>query len=229
MDVEGMQHSPIIGAGFRVLTRGKRQKCLAEVLNFMCEITVALDNYQCGGRVPKLFDIIAARNTVQHQLLSIPASPSRLPGPDECIYDTCRFAALIYSDMVLFALPPAAGVKPRLANKLRRALDCCTMQLCWDSHSHLLLWAVVLGGIASWSTPNRLWFVSQVQALSTRLAFDCWESCKNILSTYLWWDPVCDQPAIKLWEESRAGRAYSQGALLPSRMIEESPSPTLTG
>ena len=62
-----------------------------------------------------------------------------------------------------------------------------------------------MGGIASWSTPIRLWFVAHLYTLSTNLGFDCWESSKSVLSSYLWWDYVCDQPAIELYQESYTG------------------------
>ena len=102
-----------------------------------------------GGQVPKFRDIIAARNTVQHQLLSLPTSSSGLPRCEECIYDICRFAALIFSDMVLFALPPAAGVKPMLADKLRRGAGLLHCSLVLGTRIHIYFF-----GLSSWAVSH---------------------------------------------------------------------------
>jgi hypothetical protein len=203
MDTEALELSRTLGQGFHILLPNGLQKDLCETLESISEITVALDHYQRGGRyAPSLPDIIAARTVAQYRLLSLAPPSSDLPRPDECIYNAARVAALIYSDMVLFPLPPQAGVKPKLADMLRRALDCCTMQSCWGSHPRLLLWTVVVGGIAASSTSHRPWYASRLHKLSAKLEIYDWESIKKILSSFLWWDYVCDEPAEKLWHES---------------------------
>lgn len=203
MDMEALELSRTLGQGFHILLPNGLQKDLRETLESISEITVALDHYQRGGRyAPSLSDIIAARTVTQHRLLSLAPPSSDIPQPDECIYNATRVAALIYSDMVLFPLPPQAGVKPKLADMLRRALDCCTIQSCWGSHPRLLLWTVVVGGIAASSTSHRPWYASRLHKLSTKLEIYDWELIKKILSSFLWWDYICDEPAKKLWHES---------------------------
>ena len=129
MDMGALELSRTLGQGFRILLQNGLQKDLHETLESISEITVALDHYQRGGRyAPSLSDIIAARTITQHRLLSLAPPSSGIPQPDECIYNATRVAALIYSDMVLFPLPPQTGVKQKLTDMLRPALDCCTIQ-----------------------------------------------------------------------------------------------------
>jgi hypothetical protein len=203
MDMEALRLSQTLGQGFNVLSQNDLQKDLVKILESMTEITVALDHNQRGGRyAPSLSDVVAARTATQHRLLSLAPPSSGIPESDECIYNATRVAALIYSDMVLFPLPPASAIKPKLADMLRRALDCCTLQSCWGWHPSLMLWAIVLGGIAASSTSHRHWYASRLYTLSTELGLYSWELTKEILSSFLWWDYVCDQPAKKLWHES---------------------------
>lgn len=192
-----------LGTSFSILKQSANQRCLSDVLRSMCKTTVALDHYHDRGGVADLRDIIAARNTIQHQLLSLPTEL------EHGIYDLCRFAALIFSDMVLFPLPPATAVKPRLAVQLRRALGPFSVESWRNEHLHILLWAVVMGGIASWDTRNRLWYAFRLHDLSARLGLVTWESCKYILSTCLWWEHVCSPAAIVFWNESRMSRGES--------------------
>src|SRR3954453_17397274 len=105
---------------------------------------------------------------------------------------------------------------------LRRALDCCTIQSCWWSHPRLLLWTVVLGDIAVSSTSHRPWYASRLHKLSAKLEIYDWELIKKILSLFLWWDDICDEPAKKLWQESDHQRYRMTTALKSCRRNEES-------
>lgn len=59
-----------------------------------------------------------------------------------------------------------------------------------------------MGGIATSSTSHRPWYASRLHTLSTKLRIYDWELIKKILSSFLWWDYICDEPAKKLWHES---------------------------
>jgi hypothetical protein len=59
-----------------------------------------------------------------------------------------------------------------------------------------------MGGIAASSTFYRSWYASRLHKLSTELEIYDWELVKKILSSFLWWNYVCDEPAKKLWHES---------------------------
>jgi hypothetical protein len=140
VDIEALRLFETLGEGFNFLPQNDLQKNLVKILQSMSEITVALDHNQRGGLyAPRFSDIVAARTATQHRLLSLAPPSSEIPELDECIFNVTRIAAMIYSDMVLFPLPPASGVKPKLADMLRRALDCCTLQSCWHCHPNLML------------------------------------------------------------------------------------------
>jgi len=166
-------------------------------------VTDALTRYhEDHPSAPPLIDIIRSRNAVQHRLLSLPAFDGLL-GPADALYEACRLSALIYSEMVLFPFPAVAGVKPKLATRLRRALDCCTLHQCWDHHPRVMLWIATCGGIAATGTGDRAWYVRK-----NKLCLDQWpvKDCSHYLACmrrYLWWDYVCEEPARRLWEEAR--------------------------
>jgi len=208
MDMEALDLSRTLGQGFPVVLQNGLQKDLRETPESISEITVALDHYQRRGRhAPSLSDIIAARTITQHRLLSLAPPSSDIPQSDGCIYNATCVAALIYSDMVLSPLLPQAGVKPKLADMLRRALDCCSIQSCWGWHPRILLWTGVVGGIAASSTPHRPWYASRLHTVSTKLRIYDRELIKKSLSSSLWWDYI-DEPAKKLWHESDHQRKH---------------------
>jgi len=107
---------------------------------------------------------------------------------------------LVFSDMVLFPMSPATGVNARLVTSLRDALHFSQGEV-WDACPTLLIWAAMLGGIASSSTPHRSWYVNFLQEQSLLLSVS-WEILEDVMSTYLWWDYVCSGPGEKLWREA---------------------------
>lgn len=126
--MEALRLSQTLGQGFNILLQHGSQEDLVKVLHSMSGLTVALDHNQRAGRhALQLSNIVSVRTATQHRLLLLTPPLSELPTSDEGIYNETRLATLIYSDMVLFPLPPASTLKPRVADMLGRALDCCTL------------------------------------------------------------------------------------------------------
>src|ERR1700761_7335940 len=114
--------SRVMGSGFKQLD--SIDVSLASVLRDAGDITVALDHYQeCRPNAPHLSDLINAANETHHRLLSIAANMPPYPSSLDLLRNMCRLAGLIYSDLVLFPLPPTTGARPRLAGELRLAMD----------------------------------------------------------------------------------------------------------
>jgi hypothetical protein len=72
----------------------------------------------------------------------------------------------------------------------------------------VLLWTLVLGGIAAIDTPERHWFASQLAWIVRRLDIDDWEGVEAILGSFLWLDSACSQGGQLLWSESMSA-SYS--------------------
>jgi hypothetical protein len=66
----------------------------------------------------------------------------------------------------------------------------------------LLLWILVLGGIAVLDKPERSWYVARLVILVENLEESTdWEAVEGILERYLWLDSACGHSGRELWEE----------------------------
>ena len=199
----------VIGTGFKQLDSVDVN--LANILRNSGEITVALDHYQeCRPNAPRLTDLVNAANETHHKLLNlradIPPYPSRL----DFLRDICRLAGLIYSDVVLFPLPPTTGVRPRLAEQLRSAVEQfekiepagSAQEYYGHDHNLLVMWALTLGALASLNTPEKVYFVEKLRGYVDRVPYVSeWRAFSDILGTYLWWDYIFEEPGQSLWME----------------------------
>ncbi|KIX97019.1 uncharacterized protein Z520_07133 [Fonsecaea multimorphosa CBS 102226] len=191
-----------LGAGFRYLRQSPAGQQLLEVLDAYSEVTVALDHHVRGGpTAPELAELSEARNCAQHRLLSQMPCPLDLSSPELCVHHAVRLGALIFSEMVIFPLPPPQGVKPRLALMLQQTLEACDLLGCWDLHGQVLLWSLTLGTIASSFTPQRAWYIEQLLQQILLLQIQDSSILALICSRFLWWKPVCNEPLRWLWDE----------------------------
>lgn len=194
-----------LGNGFKYLRVLPGGTSLIPILEAFCQITVALDHYSRGGpTAPDMVDLVDARNSAQHRLLSqMPPSNVDMTDGAGAIIQACRLAAMVFSDMVIFPIPPVQGVKPRLAGMLKQALEVCAASCLSDSHAYMLLWATTLGAISASFSPERTWYVEQLSQQTMLLDIDQWSSMEFSLSKFLWWSQVCNEPGEKLWAEIR--------------------------
>ena len=178
---------------------------LWEILKSTGEVTVALDHHQRSGRLhPRLKDVVISANSVHHALCSLPSArllDTRSNNDD--IYELCRLATLIYSDMVLFPLPSCTGVKPRLADSIRTLLESrMTEWLPETKDSAMMLWAIFLGTIAATFSHHRTWFVSKLATLTAKIVIPLDFSCfKSMMESFLWWDFIFEEPSLTIWND----------------------------
>jgi Fungal specific transcription factor domain len=192
-----------LGSGFRQL----HPLCLIDevwkVIEATCEITVAVDHHHRGGpSAPSSVDIISARNTTQHRLLSLPEYPLQPPSHANYMYEICRVAALTYSNIVIFPLPPASGLHTNLVSRLKQLLN-YTITSCPDAHLHVILWALTLGGISTGSSSERVWFLYKFAEASTKLGLFQWSRIQECLASLLWLDFVMEKEGVQLWLGAR--------------------------
>ncbi|KAH7124803.1 hypothetical protein EDB81DRAFT_811884 [Dactylonectria macrodidyma] len=186
---------------------------MINILRVMIEITAALDHYCRGGPgAPTSLDVLANNcDWVSHTLLSIPSylKPSdkskldRQPGLDitTTLHEICRLCALLYLDMVILPNPSHTGIKLRNSTRLLRLIE--EMQRrehIEDPHIlEFLTWATVLGAIAARFTQLQVLYSNHIERISRNTS---WGALYPRLKRYLWFRPVCDSPALRIWFES---------------------------
>jgi hypothetical protein len=67
--------------------------------------------------------------------------------------------------------------------------------------SGVLLWILVLGGVASSDKPERPWFVSQLALIVRKLRLTDWDGVEDILESFLWLESACGKGGRELWDE----------------------------
>jgi hypothetical protein len=192
-----------LGSGFGQLHPLCLINDLWEVIGAMCEVTVAIDHHhRRAPSAPSFHEIVQARNVTQHRLLSLPEYPLQPPSHANYMYELCRVAALTYSNIVIFPLPPASGLHTNLVFRLKHLLT-TVIPSCPDAHLRVVLWAITLGGISTGSSSERMWFLSKFAEVSTKLALYQWSRVHDCLSTLLWLDFVMEKQGVHLWLGAR--------------------------
>jgi hypothetical protein len=180
---------------------------MLQVLDSIGAFTLAVDYYLQGNPFGlKLGAVARTRTAVQQRLLLLPTAeelsiPSSSSKPKPNIYECCRLAALIYGVAVVFPVPNSHGLLQELARRLIIVLRVLDIRTFGVELGGVLLWMLVLGGIAALDTPERHWFASQLAWTVRRLDVDDWEVVEDILGSFLWLDSACSQGGRLLWSE----------------------------
>ncbi|EXJ73806.1 uncharacterized protein A1O5_03568 [Cladophialophora psammophila CBS 110553] len=196
--------SAVLGTGLTVLATVDVE--LHQLYLEACQITIALDQYHRDAKGhPSLSDLVDARNKTQHGFCSLAPSTDSETDPFAALYETCRLAGLIFSDMVILPLPHNSGVKLRLARRLRTVLEASSLQTSWKSaeYGNLLMWVVFMGTIAATFTKARGWYLQKLRNLIDHQQLD-WNGFRGLMKTFLWWDFVFEAPAARIWNEMNA-------------------------
>ena len=170
----------------------------------MADLTLIIDNH-CRGiiSIPSITVLIDQRNTVQHNLLSLPTG-AELEASEvrfTALYDSICHTAIIYSAAVIFPLPPLTGILRRFATVLKTIMKESQSDPDWRHCPKTLIWMLVLGGIAATDTPERKWYVQNLAAVSAALKIEEWEDVEEELGAYLWLQSACDAGGQLLWVE----------------------------
>lgn len=150
--------------------------------------------------------VLATRNALQYQLLLLPEwhdlDEDAQTHSDESLYKICRLTAIIYSNAVLFGLPPHRGWHTNLAMRLREESQIP------DDTPHrstgsddLLLWVYFVGGMAAFRSPARLYFESALRDLlrRRRKRSRTWDMVEAVLGEFMWSRAACRHGASVLW------------------------------
>jgi hypothetical protein len=104
---------------------------LAEVFQDMHSYTIMVDLYSQGiMRNPSMCVMADRRNSIQFRLLSLPSAKELggdlFQGRD--VYESCRIAAIIFSLLIIFPLPPVDAPLQHLAQALSHVLAASDLQ-----------------------------------------------------------------------------------------------------
>lgn len=211
----------VLGTGFKYIQFIDQD--LASALEAAEDVTVALDLFQRRkADAFNLIDIADAANEAQHKLLSVKPALMIEESEMDCLREICRWTALIYNDMVIFPLPATTETKPRLSNALRLVIEnyeTLNSKYLGTSegvikaidHSELILWASMLGAMAAELTVNRTWYIQKLgQYLSQSPCRHTWSDFRKLMSSFLWWDYIHDDPGQRLWWEGCVSMTESQ-------------------
>ncbi|KAL1854701.1 hypothetical protein Plec18170_004792 [Paecilomyces lecythidis] len=186
---------------------------LGEILQDIHTYSVVIDLY--GKRklhYPGDAIMVDRRNYIQHRLMSLPSiaecADDTLFFETHRVYEPCRLATMIYSLLTVFPVPPVNAPLAQLGRMVRVALTESDPRRSWRSAPDLLLWAFVLGAIASGvETTNaddrelRAWYVGSLNRLATASRIRCWNDMKKIMKNIIWLDCLCDAYGKELWED----------------------------
>ena len=193
---------------------------MLEALDSIGAFTLAVDYYLQGKPFGlKLGAMARTRTAVQQSLLLLPTAeelsiPSSSSKRKPNIYECCRLTALIYGVAVVFPVPSSQSVLQELVRRLMTAIGVLDLGTFGVELGKVLLWMLVLGGIAALDTPERHRFASQLVWIVRRLDIDDWEGVKDVLGSFLWLDSACSPGGRLLWSEAMSA-SYS----VPLRLL----------
>lgn len=111
---------------------------------------------------------------------------------------------MIFGVAVVLPLPDNARVLQVHVTRLQAAIEDINLQTSRLQHaaiSNVLLWILVIGGVAALDKPERPWFVSRLGMLIRAIKMD-WNDVKEVLKTFLWLDSACDFGGRQLWAQA---------------------------
>ena len=153
-------------------------------------------------------ELIEACYSIQYQLL--------LTGPAQDVTDggfvhdndeqgnAFRLGAIIYMKEILQDFAFSLTGSRILVSKLKNSLSIVLVSQASPSSSTLLLWLLVMGGVASIKNClDKTLFVTHLVRLCGDLQIVEWKEVKERLESILWIGSVLDKAGEALWEEIR--------------------------
>lgn len=114
-------------------------------------------------------------------------------------------AALIFVHYELRELEVNYRVYNKSVAKLQAALaETDDLLLTWTFAPEVLAWAMVTGAVVSWERPQRPWFIENLALVSQGLGIPDWESLKDVLRTFLYFESHRESQYVQVWEEVEA-------------------------
>ena len=147
--------------------------------------------------------LVDARNAVQYRLLSLPPW-SKLSAVDQygrfiAMYECCRVTAVLYPNAVIFPLPTNTGWHRLVVGQLRGLLQTASI---WSNDAlSLLIWSLTIGGIASFGSPDRRFFIDAIRNAVRDAGMSSWAEVECTVDRFMWSREACGIGASVLWNE----------------------------
>jgi hypothetical protein len=173
------------------------------LLEDVSTLTQRIELY-CSGTLikPNLQPLLSKKNELHHALLSLPtAAEAGLSDDKRGVYEVCRMGGLLYSSAVLYPLPVSTGTLSRLVDLVKAAVQDLRLETCFEGGGKLLVWTLMLGGIAAEGTLERPWFLRRLKYALSMEKVGEWDALKVLVTKFLWLDSAIDDGAWKVWEE----------------------------
>jgi hypothetical protein len=180
-----------VGDGFKILTRcglPVDSEAIA-VFSDLSLLSATLEEWSRGTlRHPYMIDIANIRLNIQYRLLSLPSvGELEEPYTDSFSYEACRLTAILYAVSITFPVPPQGGPQAELVRRIKNALS-----LQENIPQELLLWCLMIGGIAAAGQEERVWFANQTGETCRALQIISWQGVKDVLRKFAWLERSCE-------------------------------------
>lgn len=143
-----------------------------------------------------------ARKWVQHQTLSLPESSSRNPDiwnrEQQHLYEIIRVALNIYTLVAIFPLPTFTAPYDDLALSLLSEFEALQREK-QGPEVTILMWACVVGALASAGTTRYDDFVLHGRQFSQPLKVATWAGLQQFMHGTLWYPRVSDLEGQHFW------------------------------
>jgi hypothetical protein len=119
-------------------------------------------------------------------------------------------ATQIYVNMGLRTFKRGMAIFERHAARMKDNIENTLIELA--PHTPLppsMLWAAVLGAIATRDSTLRTWFVRFVHQVCCGMGYEKWHEVQGLLDSILWSERQLNSEAAELWEEVEAFGALS--------------------
>jgi hypothetical protein len=194
----------ILATAFWRLTEYGLTDSMLQGLDLMGALTMAFDDYIQGRPDGLTFEkTLRAKAAVQKRFLLLPTSAELniTPLAKAGFYESCRLTAIIFSIASFYPLPNTYAALQIAIQRLKSTIILSDIESYGAERSGVLLWILVLGGIAALDKPERSWFVSQLARLVQILMIE-WEEAEGVLETFLWFEIACSPGGRLLWDEA---------------------------
>lgn len=157
----------------------------------------SLDNVVTDG-------LMSTRNALHHQLLSLSTFEQlgavQRKHTHRAIYEILRLTCVLYSNAVMLGLPPHNGWHVEYCGRLRWLLSLSTMESRKENTRNLMVWAAIVGGMASYHTSHFDFFKGMIADMIADYDKFSWKAVRNQIQKFVWSDEACSQGAELVFE-----------------------------
>lgn len=150
--------------------------------------------------------IVNVRNSAQHRLLSLPTwdelDAVGRSSYQRISYECCRLTVLLYSNAVIFPIPPHSGYPSSLLEQITALLTPEVLAEWRQRSSPLLVWLLVVGGIAAYRSAQRPFFEKTLrETLDAKTCLSPRTAVLGAVREFLWTESACADGFNDLWKD----------------------------